>query len=313
MKILSKLKEICKYFYHFGLKLGLVEIIQLFIIRNESTSLGKKIYKIKHQIIQKRIYNTNIDIINKYKKMNRKKNSKIKDNCYIFICWWQGIENMPTIVKICIKSILKKYDNNRVKIITKNNYTDFVNIPEHILLKYQKKYISIAHFSDILRMMLLDKYGGIWIDATIFLERPLNKQIYEYSFYTVHHCLYSEYHVCQGKWMTSFLASGKDNLMIKFILEMLLSYWKNENIAIDYFFLDDIIAIGYKNFDEFKKMIDDVPINNTNTDKLQGKLDLPYNESEWNELTKEDYIFKTTYKKEYKNSDGTYYNHLKKD
>lgn len=53
-------------------------------------------------------------------------------------------------------------------VIDQNNYRDYVDIPDYIIKKLDKKQMSLTHFSDILRMALLYEYGGVWMDATLF-------------------------------------------------------------------------------------------------------------------------------------------------
>ena len=89
----------------------------------------------------------------------------------IWICWFQGIENAPELVKACYNSVLKNYKDKEIIVLTEENYEQYVDIPEYILKKWKKGYISFAHFSDILRIELLSKYGGLWLDSTIFTTK----------------------------------------------------------------------------------------------------------------------------------------------
>ena len=41
--------------------------------------------------------------------------------------------------------------------------------------KFINNIFSITHFSDIIRMALLSKYGGYWIDSTYLVTSPLTK------------------------------------------------------------------------------------------------------------------------------------------
>lgn len=51
--------------------------------------------------------------------------------------------------------------------IDNGNWRDYVELPEYIIQRWDKKQISPAHFTDLLRLQLLIKYGGTWIDATV--------------------------------------------------------------------------------------------------------------------------------------------------
>ena len=86
----------------------------------------------------------------------------------VWVCWWQGIDNAPAIVKKCVESIQKNVHNHKVTIITEDNYKNYVEFPDWIEEKKKKGIISRTHYSDLLRLELLAKYGGIWLDSTFF-------------------------------------------------------------------------------------------------------------------------------------------------
>ncbi|MBQ7073583.1 hypothetical protein IJM86_00620 [bacterium] len=43
-------------------------------------------------------------------------------------------------------------------LLTRDNYENYIKLPEFILQKVKKKEISITHLSDIIRMALLKEY-----------------------------------------------------------------------------------------------------------------------------------------------------------
>ncbi|MBQ9553448.1 hypothetical protein IJU97_00315 [bacterium] len=54
--------------------------------------------------------------------------------------------------------------------LDKDNYEKYVTLPAFIIKKVYEHKISITHLSDIIRMALLKQYGGIWVDATMFIN-----------------------------------------------------------------------------------------------------------------------------------------------
>lgn len=49
---------------------------------------------------------------------------------------------------------------------------------------YKKKTImSKAHFADLLRCMLLSLYGGLWLDASVFLTGEIPEYIFKENFF----------------------------------------------------------------------------------------------------------------------------------
>lgn len=57
---------------------------------------------------------------------------KTKYSDRIWICWWQGLEQAPELVKVCVNSIQKNAGNHRVIVLTDDNYKDYVDIPEWV-------------------------------------------------------------------------------------------------------------------------------------------------------------------------------------
>ncbi len=83
--------------------------------------------------------------------------------------WDKGEENAPPIVRRCLQSVCE-FGGYRQVVLNDENFCEFVNLPECIVEKYKNGTISKAHFSDILRVALLCIYGGVWLDATVFLS-----------------------------------------------------------------------------------------------------------------------------------------------
>ena len=87
----------------------------------------------------------------------------------IWCCWWQGEAQMPELVKMCharLKQVIPA-SKAELHLITLDNYRDYVQLPEHIIKKFENKIITMTTMSDVLRFALLEKYGGYWLDATV--------------------------------------------------------------------------------------------------------------------------------------------------
>ncbi len=78
----------------------------------------------------------------------------------IWVCWLQGYENAPAIVKTCIDSVRKNAGNHKVILLNEKNMLDYVDLPDYIIQKYRNGIIPIQNFSDILRFALLKQRGG---------------------------------------------------------------------------------------------------------------------------------------------------------
>lgn len=66
-------------------------------------------------------------------------------------------------------------------LITKDNYAEYITLPNHILDKMAKGEMTLTHFFDIVRMALFYKHGRLWIDYREY--RP--EEIFENDFLTL--------------------------------------------------------------------------------------------------------------------------------
>jgi hypothetical protein len=95
----------------------------------------------------------------------------------IWIYWEQGWNNAPPICKICLDS-WKQFNNNwKINILDKNNICDFIDIS---FIPNFWKINPIQIRADIIRTLLIQKYGGVWVDATLFCVKPLDEWLYDF-------------------------------------------------------------------------------------------------------------------------------------
>ncbi|WP_173669181.1 capsular polysaccharide synthesis protein [Sharpea azabuensis] len=194
----------------------------------------------------------------------------------IWICWLDGIENAPLLVQKCVSSVKKNAGNHPVNIITKDNYTEFVTLPEYIIEKKEKGLIGAAHFSDVLRVCLLAQYGGLWLDATIYCKGNLPDKYFENDFFTcksepgVIGC------ISKNQWTTFCLGGTPNCIIFQVLRNFFFEYWKMEDCAIDYLFFDDAIEVARENLSEINYLIKAVPYNNTERDCLITRFADPW-------------------------------------
>ena len=296
-KICNKMNACVLLNKHFGFKYAFVEFLSTFIFRHNGY-IKKKIIKIQYDNIKEWIKNKYYyKVINfLYEKKTIEECFKIDENAPIWIFWWQGIENAPVLVKKCIKSIQEHKGNHNIVLLTSENIKNYIEIPQYILDKVDNKIISIPHLADMVRTQLLYKYGGIWMDSTLFMTAEFSKELYRYYFYTIHHTQRSDYHICKGLWSTFFMASGKGNPFFYYLTKAQQEYWKYENAPICYLLIDCFIALGYENDMYIKSMIDNVPVNNTKTMSMAECFNSDYSQELLNDICQNTYLHKLSNK-----------------
>jgi hypothetical protein len=97
----------------------------------------------------------------------------------IYILWLQGFDNAPFVVKKCLESWVTLNPEWNVIKLDKHNLTKYIDVAE-IIKDINKKSVTNASLSDIIRIGLLNKYGGLWVDATTYCTIPLDNWIDDY-------------------------------------------------------------------------------------------------------------------------------------
>ena len=222
----------------------------------------------------------------------------------IWTMWQQGESQMPETVKATVKTIKEFAERSGCEfhLLTDKNLERFVNIPKDITEKYKKKELSAAHYSDIVRFSLLYKYGGIWMDATLFVSPYATLEMFEGDFFSLNHPPFStnemERTICDYKWSGYCLAGKKKKSYFKHIRDIYIYYVRKYPLFLHYLMMDYFILSEYDSNPKFKSLVDGLPILVTaeRVFFLREYSDKLFDESEWEEVLKTTPILKTTYK-----------------
>lgn len=244
-------------------------------------------------------------LLQKYE--NCKGEGILEEGAPIWVCWWTGENNAPRLVQQCIRSIRKNAGEHPVYLISEDNYSDYLDIPNIILNKMESQKMGLAHFSDYLRVCLLERYGGLWLDATIFCSKKIPEDCFLIPFFTCRSEIKKGYYLSDFQWVTFCLGGWKHHLFYQFMKEVFESYWEVVDDAIDYLFFDDLIYIAKENIPAIREALDAVPINNIHRDDLQAAMNaaLPATEF-WNIIKDDTVLYKLSWRETYSEntSDG---------
>ena len=94
----------------------------------------------------------------------------------IWIFWYQGLDNAPDLILKCVHSWKKRHARYDVFTLDKNSIRNYISIPTFITT--ERKDISYQKYANFIRLKLLNKYGGIWIDASIYCFSNLDKWLF---------------------------------------------------------------------------------------------------------------------------------------
>lgn len=285
-------------------------------VRNgyKETSAVKKRLLTKHEVMLKYFDKTFEDFTNSYD-FNRplaEDDEKNREN--IWICWWQGWEHAPEIVKICIESIRRNARSHKVTLITDDNYKDYVHIPSWVEQKREKGIISKTHFADLLRLTLLAEHGGMWLDATFFCTSPDIEKYFVYPVWSVKRPDYLHLSVASGNFANYSLACDYDHRWVFATLrDFFLHYWETNNSLIDYLTLDYLIVLAQRKDERIKELFEAIIPNNKRCDDLFIALPEIYKEDYWRSLKEDTALFKLSWKLDFPktvNGNETFYGRL---
>jgi len=241
--------------------------------------------------------------------LNAKKH--FEDEKIIWQYWAQGDDsNMPEIVRACFESVDKNCDDYKIIRLNDENISEYLDFPCFVMEKLKNNdEFTYAFFSDLLRVALLALYGGVWIDATIYLSGKIEKRILEQDFFAYQRTLkkpndyklwvkYNRDYFCwdknyRVKLLSSFMISKKNNLIFRTLLDILLEYWKKENTLRHYFLLHLI-------FDELMQYEEYSNLNTYSKSDLlphvaQLGIQEKYNKELWDKMCLLSSIHKLTY------------------
>ena len=90
----------------------------------------------------------------------------------IWSYWGQGLDQAPQLVQMCRHNWLRMCPGWKIRMLDHNTIGKYLNldsfyVPLEIDSYYQKK-------ADMIRLALLEKYGGVWMDSTIFCTQKLD-------------------------------------------------------------------------------------------------------------------------------------------
>lgn len=237
-------------------KMGLGNATRLIMLPRICSRLGFKRYSFEYEVNS--LITKNFEyIVEKYSDILLSDISTEIPNI-IWFFWWQGEDGMPPVIKECYKSLRRNSNGKEVRLLSQSNYLEYVKLPDVVERKFRDKKISFPHFSDILRLQLLIRYGGLWIDAAVFTTKAI--EMPKCMFYSpkVSEIPTDTPHMSQ--WVIGVMGAPPKMPLCLYAYDMLTAYWQKYNGEFHYLMFDYFIRYGYEHLPWVKTIIDERPI-----------------------------------------------------
>ncbi len=200
----------------------------------------------------------------------------------VWFCWLQGLEFAPPVVKACYASLKRNLQGKEIRVIDEKNRLDYIQFPSCIERRYDKGQIPPAMFADLIRLELLIKYGGTWIDATVLCSGPdypreyLDADLFFFQYARPEDKKYAGI----SNW---FITSCSYNPLLMTLRDMLYAYWVDFDCVVEYFIFHrffDMIA------EARPEMVAQMPYAySPNAHVLLRHWEEPFDQEKWDKVT----------------------------
>ena len=94
----------------------------------------------------------------------------------IVYTFWEPREKVPYYLQLCMETWKKFLPNTEVVVLDYKNIGEYIDIDKDIGSNLRSSQISLQVISDAIRIAVLLKYGGVWLDFdTIILNSNVEK------------------------------------------------------------------------------------------------------------------------------------------
>jgi len=149
----NKIKLLNTLYNHFAR----VNVQDSFFSLEKKSALLNKAYKAKEQLLLP----TEVD------------NSSKHIPKIIWMYWHSGFDSAPPVVKLSVQSWQKMNPDYEVRLLCDSNLHDVLGFHFNDVFYASSVRCLFPTKADILRLHLLSRFGGVWVDATTFCLKPL--------------------------------------------------------------------------------------------------------------------------------------------
>lgn len=284
-------------------------VMQVLLTGKSATSLEMMRNGIQLKLKQK-LRKRYIDVLKKFDYLYDADVFPMKKSNKVWVCWMQGMELAPALVQRCYRSLLENLPDKEIVLLTEENLSEYVQIPDFIMEKLHKGIITRTHFSDILRVELLIQNGGTWIDATVLCTGNVPIYMMEDEFFIFQKLKPGSdgSAINMSSWFMSAWSNQKFLLATR---ELLYAYWKKNDRMIDYFLLHLFMMIVKDYYlKEWQQKV--IPYPNSLPHVIQLMLFESFDQRRWDAALASTPFHKLTYKvkDEDTKKEGTVYKYI---
>jgi len=173
----------------------------------------------------------------------------------IWTLWLQGWDRAPQIVSSCLRTWRKHNVGWDIRALSLPDIVHVLNGDPLISLATSKDLRPEA-FSDAVRIALLRRYGGVWIDSTCYCLKPLDEWLHD----RLPIGFFAFANPRPDRMLSSwFLAAVENNYIVEKWYDLTFEYWSTRSVRDHYFWFHELFAVGYGASPQFRAIWDGTP------------------------------------------------------
>jgi hypothetical protein len=165
----------------------------------------------------------------------------------VWILWLQGWESAPEVPQACLTSWKLRNPGWDVRPLDRKSLDSYVDLEEIGTLPPEA-------LSDYARVHLLNRYGGVWVDATVFCMRPLDSWLDTRSGFFAF-----EKPGADRPLASWFLAAEPGNAAVAVWSELADQYWEGRSKRHLYYWLHALFLAAYEKDETARRVWDRTP------------------------------------------------------
>ncbi len=169
----------------------------------------------------------------------------------VFMYWGQGYGSAPPVVRACVAQAQEVVPSDRLHLLDGDNWRYYGEVPAKLV---ERQHTDPTQFSDNLRLSLLSRYGGVWVDATCYLRPDALTTMDELAQLD----LFAHRYV--GPRISSWFLTARPAGYIVSLMEATMQlFWETNDVKRGYFMFHDMFESLYWADPRMQKLWDDNP------------------------------------------------------
>ena len=173
----------------------------------------------------------------------------------IWTLWLQGWDEAPEVAKACLKTWEANNPGWKIHSLSATDVFEYLDAAALPSAKGGRDMPPEA-YSDLIRIALLERYGGVWIDSTVYCLKPLDAWLPE----MLGSGFFAFAKPGPDRMLASwFLAATKGNYLVQEWRRRTIEYWAQRTERHHYFWFHYLFAEGYASDSHFRAIWDSTP------------------------------------------------------